>query len=124
METIITPNMPQGNGHYSTVIEHNGLLYLSGQLPYIRGTKTMPKGIDVQTRMVLENIEFILKEAGSSKNQILQMRLYIPNISLWDKVNQVYAKFFAEHKPARTVVPTRELHFGALIEVECVAYID
>jgi len=124
METIITPNMPQGNGHYSTVIEHNGLLYLSGQLPYIRGTKTMPEGIDVQTRMVLENIEFILKEAGSSKNQILQMRLYIPNISLWDKVNQVYAKFFAEHKPARTVVPTRELHFGALIEVECVAYID
>lgn len=124
MKSIITPNMPLGSGHYSTVIEHNGLLYLSGQLPYLRGTKKIPEGIEAQTALVLENIEFILKEAGSSKNQILQMRLYIPNISLWEKVNEVYAGFFTEHKPARTVVPTRELHFGALIEVECIAYID
>ena len=124
MKTIITPNMPKGNGHYSTVIEHNKMLYLSGQLPYKRGTKNMPEGIEAQTRMVLENIEFILNEAGSSKTQILQMRLYIPNISLWDKVNEVYADFFVDHKPARTVIPTRELHFGALVEIECVAFVD
>ncbi len=124
MKTIITPNMPQANGHYSTVIEHNGLLYLSGQLPYERGSKNMAVGIEAQTKQVLENIEFILGEAGSNKNQILQMRLYIPNISLWETVNAVYAEFFSEHKPVRTVVPTRELHFGALIEIECIAFID
>lgn len=124
MKIITTPNLPKGNGHYSTVIEHNSMLYLSGQLPYKRGTKEMPDGIAKQTKLVLENIEFILKESGSSKNQILQMRLYIPNVSLWDKVNAVYADFFADHKPARTVVPTRELHFGALIEVECIAFVE
>lgn len=115
--------MPHGNGHYSTVMEHNGLLYLSGQLPYIRGTKEMPESIEEQTQLVLENIEFILNEANSKKSHIIQMRLYIPKISLWEKVNAVYANFFDEHKPARTVVPTRELHFGAMIEVECVAFL-
>lgn len=84
----------------------------------------MPEGIEAQTRLILENIEFILNESGSSKNQILQMRLYIPDVNLWDKVNAVYADFFGDHKPARTVVPTRELHFGSLIEIECVAFVD
>ncbi len=124
MKIIKNPNIPKGNGHYSTVIEHNGILYLSGQLPYETGTKNMPEGIELQTKTVLKNIEFILKEAGSNKNQIIQMRLYIPNVSLWEKVNEVYAKFFTEHKPVRTVVPTRELHFGALIEIECVAFVN
>ena len=98
MKTIITPNMPKANGHYSTVVEHNGLLYLSGQLPFERGTKNMPKGIEAQSKLVFENIEFILKEAGSSKKQIIQMRLYIPNVELWEKVNAVYANFFGDHK--------------------------
>lgn len=121
MKAISSENIPKPNGHYSTVIEHNGILYLSGQLPFKPGTKEMPEGIRAQTQLILENIEFILKEAGSDVNQVLQMRLYISDISLWNQVNEVYAKFFKDHKPARTVVPTKELHYGALIEVECTA---
>ncbi len=123
MKSITTHNIPPANGHYSTVVEHNGLLYLSGQLPFERGSKNTPEGIEAQSKLVFENIDFILKEAGSSKKQIIQIRLYIPNVELWDKVNKVYADFFGEHKPARTVVPTRNLHFGALIEVETLAFI-
>ena len=60
-------------------------------------------------------------EAGSSKNQILQMRVYISNIELWSKVNERYSAFFGDHKPVRSIVPTRDLHFGCLIEIEATA---
>ena len=48
-------------------------------------------------------------------------RVYVSSIALWDAVNAVYAAFFGSHKPARVVVPTRELHNGALVEIEAVA---
>ncbi len=121
MEIIQTDKMPKSNGHYSQCIHHNGILYLSGQLPIDPGTKLIPKTIDEQTLQTLSNVELILKEAGSSKNEILQMRVYISDISLWDKVNIVYSKFFEDHKPTRSIVPTRDLHFGCLIEIEATA---
>ncbi len=121
MKTIQTPNMPKSNGHYSQCIEHNGILYLSGQLPIDPVTKTIPKSIEEQTDLTLQNVELILTEAGSSKKQIIQMRIYISNIKLWDKVNERYSVFFEDHKPVRSIVPTRDLHFGCLIEIEAIA---
>ena len=124
MKTITTPNMPRANGHYSQCIEHNGVLYLSGQLPIDPATREIPETIEAQTALVLANVETILTEAGSSKDDVLQMRLYISDIALWDKVNEVYSQFFGEHKPVRCVVPSRELHFGCLIEVETTAVMN
>jgi 2-iminobutanoate/2-iminopropanoate deaminase len=122
MKIIATPNMPKANGHYSHCIEHNGILYLSGQLPFDPESRTMPAGIEKQTEQVLKNVERILKEAESCKEQVLQVRIYIPDVEHWDKVNEVYSNFFGDHKPARCVIPTRDLHFGALIEVEVTAF--
>ena len=82
MKIIDTPKMPKTNGHYSQCIEHNGLLYLSGQLPIDQKSKTIPSSIEEQTDLVLKNVESILTEAGSSKNHILQVRIYISNIEL------------------------------------------
>ena len=113
--------MPKANGHYSQCIEHNGILYLSGQLPINQNSKITPKSIEEQTDLVLKNMEAILNEAGSSKNNVLQVRIYLSNIELWDKVNDRYSLFFEEHKPVRCVIPTRELHFGCLIEIEATA---
>ncbi len=47
--------------------------------------------------------------------------VYIPKVEYWDEVNAAYAKFFGPHKPARVVVPSRELHGGALVEIEAMA---
>jgi len=124
MKIITTPNMPKPNGHYSPVIEHRGILYLSGQLPIDPLSKQILESIEEQTQQVLLNIEFLLNEAGSSKNQILQTRVYISDIDLWDKVNEVYGQFFGDHKPVRSIVPTRELHFGCLIEIEATAMVS
>lgn len=123
MRIIQTPNMPQSNGHYSQCMEHNGMLYLSGQLPFDPKTRKKPEGIKAQTQQVLDNIKLILKESGSDLDKVIQMRLYIPDVALWDEVNEVYSDFFGDHKPVRCVVPTRELHFGSLIEVEATAYV-
>jgi reactive intermediate/imine deaminase len=121
MKIVNTPNMPVSNGHYSQCIEHNGILYLSGQLPIIKETKSIPSTIEEQTILVLKNVETILNEAGSNKNNILQVRIYISDIKLWDKVNNGYIRFFENHKPVRCIIPTRELHFGCLIEIEVTA---
>ncbi len=121
MEIINTPDMPKSNGHYSQCIEHNGILYLSGQLPIDPATKQMPKTIAAQTDQALKNVEAILNAAGSRKEKVLQARVYISDIALWDKVNERYRLFFGNHKPARSIIPTRELHFGALIEIEVTA---
>ena len=102
-------------------IEHNGLLYLAGQLPKDPATGEMPAGIRAQTRQALANVLRIVEAAGSSLDRIIQMRLYIPDVSLWDEVNAEYSAFFGEHRPVRAVIPTRELHFGALIEIEALA---
>ena len=121
MEIIVTEDMPKPNGHYSQVVEHNGILYLSGQLPVDPETKQIPESIEEQTRLVLSKLDLLLNEAGSSKNHVLQMRVYVSDIALWDRVNVIYSDFFGEHRPARCIVPVRELHFGCLIEIEATA---
>ncbi|WP_159023725.1 RidA family protein [Formosa sp. L2A11] len=124
MKIITDINMPKSNGHYSQCIEHNGILYLSGQLPILQEDRNIPKTIEEQTLLVLNNIDTILKVAGSNKNNILQVSIYVSNIKLWDKVDEVYSRFFEHHKPVRSIIPTRELHFGCLIEVEVTAILN
>ena len=124
MKKIETPKMPKANGHYSQCIEHNGLLYLSGQLPIDQVTRNIPNTIEEQTDLALKNVETVLKEAGSSKSNVLQVRVYISHIDLWDKVNEIYSLFFQSHKPVRSIVPTRDLHFGCLIEIEVTAILN
>ena len=122
MNFIETPNAPAPAGHYSQAVEHNDLIFVSGQLPVNPHTKEKILGsIAEQTLQVLENLEAILKAAGSDLNHVLKTTIYISDISLWDEVNRVYADFFKEHKPARAVVPTKDLHFGFKLELEAIA---
>ena len=86
MKIIFTEKAPNPGGHYSQAVVHNGLIYISGQLPFDPDT-------------------------GEK----------VSDITLWDRVNQVYSSFFGHHKPARAVVPTKDLHHGFLIELEAIA---
>jgi len=122
MKPIQTPNAPQPGGHYAQAIVHNGLVYISGQLPIDPQTRERSRGgMQVQTELVLSNLAAILQAAGSSPDRVLQTTVYISDINLWDRVNEVYGRFFGDHRPARTIIPTRELHFGALIEMDAIA---
>jgi len=123
MKIITTDNALKPSGHYSQAIVHNGLIYTSGQLAFDHETGEKRKeNIEEETRQVLANLELVLKEAGSSRDKVIKTTLYISDIDLWDRVNRVYADFFGDHKPARSVVPTHgNLHFGFHVELEAVA---
>ena len=125
MEVISTPNAPKPAGHYSQAIVHDNLVYVSGQLPIDpeSGEKRIGS-IEEQTEQALKNLSEILLAAGSNLNQVLKTTVYISDIELWDRVNAVYARFFGEHRPARAVVPTRNLHFGFQIEIEAISTLD
>ena len=125
MRKISTSNAPAPGGHYSQGIGHNGLVFVSGQLPVdaVSGEKVLDT-IEAQTECALKNVAAVLQASGSSLDQVLKTTVYVSDIQLWDRVNQVYASFFGEHKPARAVVPTRALHHGFQIEIEAIAAVD
>jgi len=125
MREISTGNAPKAAGHYSQAIVHNNIVYVSGQLPIDPKTGEKHIGsIEEQTEQVLKNLSEILKAAGSNLNQVIKTTVYISDIELWDRVNTVYSRFFGEHRPARAVVPTRNLHFGFQIEIEAIAALN
>jgi len=125
MKKIITLKAPTPGGHYSQAIVHNGLVYVSGQLPIHPDTGEKVLGaIEQQTEQVLKNTAAILEAAGSSLKQVIKTTVYISDIQLWDRVNQVYARYFGDYRPARAVVPTGPLHFGFQIEMEAIAAIE
>lgn len=121
MEIIQGNGIPKSNGHYSMAIRHNGCIYIAGQLPIQGEDKQIPEGIEAQTLLVLQKVERIVIAAGSSKNKIIQLRVYITDVDLWGKVNAAFANFFGDHKPVRAIVPVPNLHYGCLIEIEGIA---
>jgi 2-iminobutanoate/2-iminopropanoate deaminase len=122
MQAVITEDAPAPAGHYEQARVHDGIVYVSGQLPVdpVSGDQK-DDSIEEQTRQTLENVEAVLRAAGSDLDHVLKTTVYVSDIALWDRVNDVYASFFGEHRPARAVVPTRELHHGFQVEIEAVA---
>src|SRR5262245_23342310 len=120
--SVSTTHAPSPAGHYSQAIVHNGTVYVAGQLPIdpVTGERTLG-GIEEQTEQALKNVAAVLEAAGSDLAHVLKVTIFVSDIEQWSKVNAVYARFFGDHKPARSVVPTRELHYGFLIEIDAVA---
>ena len=122
MKTIQPANQPQPKGHYSPGIEHNGLIYVSGQLPMTLDTREVFTGdIGEQTELALRNVEAVLHSAGSDLNHVLQMTIYVSDMEMWGKVNEVYARVMGDHRPARAMIPVKDLHFGTQIEIQAIA---
>ena len=122
IKTIQTANAPAPGGHYSQATVYNGLVFVAGQLSIDPASGEKKLGsIEEQTEQTLKNVGEILKAAGSDLSRVLKMTIYISDIELWAAVNSVYARVLGGHKPARAVVPTKELHYGFLIEIEAVA---
>lgn len=122
MKPIILESKLENKGHYVPGVISGGMVYVSGQLPVHHETGApMASDIAQQTRDALHNVERVLHKAGCTKEQVVLCRVYIPDAAQWDTVNAVYAAFFGAHKPTRVIVPTRELHNGALVEIEAIA---
>ena len=122
MHKIHTDKVPAPAGHYSQAISHNGLVFVSGQLPLDPATgQVIEGGIEPQARQVINNIGEILKTSGSGLDKILKATIYIPDSSYWPEINRVYGECMGEHRPARAVIPCGDLHYGVLLEMEVIA---
>jgi len=122
MNKIQPPDQPQPKGHYSPGVEHGGLIFVSGQLPMTLDTREPFTGdIGEQTELALRNVEAVLKAGGSDLKHVLQMTIYVSDMELWDEVNRKYAEVMGDHRPARAIVPVKDLHFGTKIEIQAIA---
>jgi 2-iminobutanoate/2-iminopropanoate deaminase len=125
LKPVLTPEAPAPGGHYSQAIVHQGVVYVAGQLPIAPGQTGHTVGpIEAQAKQILTNLEAILRAAGSRKELVLRVTVYNSDISLWSAFNQVYAEFFGDHRPARTVVPCNKLHYGYDVELDAIAAVD
>lgn len=122
MKKIQPADQPQPTGHYSPGIVHNGLVYVSGQLPMDLETREPFTGsIEGQTELALRNVEAVLDAAGSDLQHVVQFTIYLSDIELWGKVNETYARMLGDHRPARAVIPVKDLHFDTKIEIQAIA---
>lgn len=123
VDCIAAPEgMAPPRGHYSHATRGGDFIFISGQLPVAEdGTVLHDAAFDVQARQVLANVAAALRGAGSSIEQLLQVRVYIIDITQWPAFNEIYAKWAGQTRPARAVVPVPTLHYGCALEVEAVA---
>lgn len=122
MKYIHTNNAPQAIGPYSQAIFSNGWLFSSGQIALDATTMNIVKGgVKEQTIQVLQNLEAVLIEAGLSKDDVIKTTLYVQNMEDFVEINDIYASFFGNHKPARSTVEVSRLPKDVLIEIDVVA---
>ncbi len=121
MRIVSTQKAPQAIGPYSQAIEQHGRIYTSGQIP-LRADGSMVEGdVKEQTRQVMENLEEVLQAGGSSLLRAVKTTIYLVDMADYEAVNEVYATYFKEHRPARSAVAVAALPKGARVEIECIA---
>lgn len=123
VHAVTTGAAPAPVGPYSQAIVCDGFVFASGQIPLDpRDGKLVAGDIEAQTERVLENLRAVLDAAGSGLAQVVRTTVYVTDLSLFARVNQVYARFFAsDPAPARATVQVAALPLGAQVEIDAIA---
>ena len=122
LRTIRTDSAPAAIGPYSQAVVHGGLVYCSGQIALDPATATLV-GTDVsaQAERVMTNLAAVLVAAGSGLDRVLRTTIFLADMADFAAVNEVYARHFGAHRPARSTVAVRTLPKSALVEIDCIA---
>ena len=124
IERLSPPGVPAPRGPYSPAVKAGGFVYVSGQVPVDTSTNQLSLGdIRHETRLVLNNTKAILAGAGASMAQVIKCNVYLANGADFAAMNEVYAEFFGEHKPARSTVVCQFAIAGIKVEIDCIAYV-
>ncbi|WP_457744724.1 Rid family detoxifying hydrolase [Sulfurimonas sp.] len=126
MNLIKTNKAPSAIGPYSQAVSINGMVYTSGQIALIPegGDELLSESVGIQTVRVLENLQAVLEEAGSSMDQVLKTTIFLADMDSFALVNKIYEEAFKEHKPARSTVAVKTLPKNALVEIDAVALVN
>jgi len=121
-KTLSTPKAPAAIGPYSQAVRFGKFLFISGQIPINPDTNETVKGsIEDQTTQVISNIKAILESAGMDLGDVVKTTLFLKSLEDFDKVNNVYKRFFKDNPPARSTVEVSRLPKDADIEIEAIA---
>jgi len=123
MKYIQTKKAPSAIGPYSQAISINGMVYTSGQIALMENgsDELLSENVSVQTQKVLQNLEAVLEEAGSSIENVIKTTIFLADMDDFVTVNEIYEKKFNSHKPARSTVAVKTLPKNALVEIDAVA---
>jgi 2-iminobutanoate/2-iminopropanoate deaminase len=124
-QIIATELAPKAIGPYSQAVVHNGVAYLSGQIPLDPATMQIVDGdITVQTERVFENLRAVLEACGSSFDKVLKVGVFIKDMNEFAKMNEVYGRYFNGNTPARATVEVARLPRDVRVEIDCIAAVD
>ena len=119
---VVTDPTPLPGLPFSAAIRSGSLIFVSGQIGNVPGTRTIvPGGVAAETRQAMENIRRILEAAGSSMSRVVKCTVFLADIADYGAMNEVYATFFPVDPPARSTLSSPGLALGARTEVECIA---
>ncbi len=121
IQPIKTDAAPAAIGPYSQAIAFGNLIFTSGQIPLDTEGKIVEGGIAEQTHQVFRNLFAVLEEAGASFQDVLKATVFIKDMGQFTTVNEIYATYFGEHKPARSTVEVARLPKDVLVEIELIA---
>lgn len=121
LKKIATSEAPAAIGPYSQAITFGNLLFTSGQIPLGLDGQVVAGGIEEQTHQVFRNLKAVLTEAGTDFGNVVKATVFIKDMNQFGQVNEIYASYFGEHKPARSTVEVARLPKDVLVEIELIA---
>ena len=125
LKSVEVPNAPRPVGPYSSAMIVNNLVYVSGQSGRDPVTDRVAEDIEAQTEQVLTNIRTILEAAGTSMSKVVRCGVFLTDMGEFKRMNAVYERMFAGHKPARTTVAVSELPGpGLKVEIDAIALLE
>lgn len=123
MKIISTTQAPAAIGPYSQAIMVGNVVYTSGQIPLTPEGQLVEGGVEEQTHQVFRNLKAVLVEAGCTLAQVVKATVFIKDMGQFGQINEIYAQYFGEHKPARSTVEVARLPKDVLVEIEVIAVI-
>jgi len=125
LRTIRTDRAPGAIGPYSQAIVAGNLVFTAGQIPLDPATGELVQGdVAAQTERVIENLRAILEAAGSSLTKVVKTTVFLADMNDFAAMNEVYARYFGDHRPARSTVQAARLPRDVRVEIEAVAVLD
>lgn len=120
---VSTDKAPAAIGPYSQATKVGPFLYTSGQIPLKSDGSLVTGDIVEQTHQVFANLQSILEEAGASLQHVVKATVFIKDMNEFARLNEVYAHYFGDHRPARSTVEVARLPRDVQVEIEVIAYI-
>ena len=118
---FLTEKAPKPIGPYSQAVIHNGLMYVSGQIPLDPESGELVRGtIEDETEAALKNLKAIVEDAGATMEDVLRVSCYVADIDDFPRFNAVYAKYFATNPPARSTFQAARLPLDVQVEVDAI----